>query len=302
MQVIYKLDVIFLIVYSALILIVGAAFSIASGKWILMSVASLIEAIYLFFSLKHPYNRYRALKNPLPDRWKQIINAYSVFYRDIDDTSKIRFEKDIRIFLSDFTIESIRRHDVDLKTKLLVASGFAAMLNGRPYWEPPIKDGVLVYPGETFNRHYQIGRGNRAGQASINSPLIVTEESLKESFERANDGYNVIYHELAHYFDMEDGVADGVPSARLLPHEQESWKAIIHDEWEKAFSGESFMRSYASTNEAELFAVAVEYFFEDPQLMYENSPELYYALRNFFTPSSTRVFDFSGGASRTIGS
>ncbi len=64
----------------------------------------------------------------------------------------------------------------------LVAIGFATVLNGQPEWEPPIKDGVLVYPGSTFNRDYTIGKGMRAGQATVNSPLIITQQSLDDSF------------------------------------------------------------------------------------------------------------------------
>ncbi|UCH95269.1 MAG: zinc-dependent peptidase, partial [Candidatus Aminicenantes bacterium] len=204
---------------------------------------------------------------------------------------KQRFERDIRIFLGDFSVESIRRKEVDIKTKLLVASGFAALLHGRPYWEPPIKDGVLVYPGERFSKDYQIGKGIRAGQASINSPLILTEESLKQSFRNPDDGYNVIYHELAHYFDLEDGRAEGIPSTRMKPDQLLRWKTIIHDEWKKALEGRSFLGSYAGTNEAEAFAVAVEFFFENPHIMKANNPQLYDALKDFFNIDTLKIMN-----------
>ena len=54
---------------------------------------------------------------------------------------------------------------VSWQTRLLVAAGAAAMLHGRPEWEPPLADGVTVYPGYSFDRNYRAGKGNIAGQA-----------------------------------------------------------------------------------------------------------------------------------------
>jgi Mlc titration factor MtfA (ptsG expression regulator) len=282
MQIIYKIDILFTAIYSLLIILVGTAVTIASKNLVFIPVTLAVEIIYLCFVLRRPFLRYRALKKTMPEEWKTILNTCSLFYRNLDKEGKERFERDIRIFLACFPVEGIRRQKVDIKIKLLVASGFAALLHGRPDWEPPIKDGVIVYPGERFTRDYVLGKGNRAGQASINSPLIVTEESLKESFRRPDDGYNVIYHELAHYFDLEDGVAEGIPASRLLPGKLFRWKTIIHGEWRKALHGHSFLGTYAGTNEAEAFAVAVEYFYENPRVMYANNPQLYNALKDFF--------------------
>jgi Mlc titration factor MtfA (ptsG expression regulator) len=282
MQIIYKIDIIFISIYTILILLIGSIFTIASQKLAFLGITLFAEIIYLFFAFKKPYKRFRALKQPMPKEWKQILARCSSFYRNLDEDGKNHFEKDTRIFLSNFSVEGLRRQPVDIKLKLLVASGFAAMLHGRPDWEPPIKDGVLVYPGERFNRDFKIGKGTRAGQAAINSPLIVTEKSLEHSFRNPDDGFNVIYHELAHYFDLEDGHAEGIPSSRMPPEKSQHLKNIIHSEWQKALQGNSFLGTYAGTNEAEAFAVAVEFFFENPSIMNVNNPELYNALKDFF--------------------
>jgi Mlc titration factor MtfA (ptsG expression regulator) len=289
MQIIYKIDILFTTIYSLLIFLVGSVFTMAAGNLVFISVTLLVEMIYLYFALRHPYRRYRALKKSMPQQWRQTLNLCSSFYRSLDEQGKQRFERDMLIFLSDFSIESIRRQEVDINIKLLIASGFAALLYGRPYWEPPIKDGVLVYPGERFSKDYKIGVGNRVGQASVNSPLIVSEESLKQGFMQPGEGHNVIYHELAHYFDLEDGQAEGIPSARMLPDKVERWRNIIQKEWKKALEGRSFLGSYAGTNEAEAFAVAVEFFFENPQVMAANNPVLYDALKDFFNVDTLKI-------------
>jgi Mlc titration factor MtfA (ptsG expression regulator) len=99
----------------------------------------------------------------------------------------------------------------------------------------------------------------------------------------------VIYHELAHYFDLEDGQAEGIPTTRLPADQLEHWKTLIRKEWQKAAAGRSFLGTYAGTNEAETFAVAVEVFFENPQLMVEHNPELYRALKDFFNIDTLEI-------------
>lgn len=291
MQIIKKIDGFFVGIYSLIIILVAVFLAFASQQYIFFIFGIMIECVYLYFALRRPFKRFKAIKRSLSIEWKEILNQCSSFYRNLDKTDQLKFERNINIFLSDFSVESIRQQAVDIKLKLLVASGFATLLHGHPEWEPPIKDGVLVYPGETFNKDYEIGKGIRAGQATINSPLIVTSESLKQSFKNPQDGFNVIYHELAHYFDMEDGVANGIPSRRLSPENWQIWKKVIHDEWQKAQKGHSILGSYAATNEAETFAVAVEIFFENPLPLYLNNPQLYNLLKDFFNINTLDIFN-----------
>lgn len=277
MQVIYKVDIVFLWIYSSIILLIGIIGGVSTGNLLFPAIMLGVEAIYLFFTLRRPYRRRRALNKPFPGEWKTFLEDYSSFYKSIDGEAKERFERDILIFLSDFSIRGTRQGEVDMETRLLVAAGAAALIHGRPDWEPPIPDGVVVYPGERFNRHYQSGRGSYAGMATHRGPLILTEGSLEESFRDPHDGYNVIYHELAHYFDLESGGP--------------AWKDFFTREWQDMFreGGDPFLRSYAGTNEAEFFAVATEAFFEIPREMKERKPKLYNALKEFYNLDTAEI-------------
>ena len=282
MQIISKLDIAFLWVWSSIIVGIGIFGALASGKMIILGLAAAVELIYLFFALKRPYGRARAIKKSFPREWKDFLMEYFPFYRNIDARGKERFERDMRIFLNDFSIEGTRRQEMDMETKLQVAAGIATILHGRPSWEPPFRDGVVIYPGNVFDRNYRSGQGEFAGLATNHAPLILTEGALEESFRDPHDGYNVVFHETAHYFDFEDGQAEGIPAARMAPRKWYSWKNIFTKEWQKVLRGRSFLRDYAGKNEAEFFAVAVESFFEKPWEMKEKNPELYDALKDFF--------------------
>lgn len=289
MQIIYEMDRLFIVVVSSIILGTGVIFSFAASNYALLGAAVIIEVIYLYFSLKGPLKRARGVKHGMPDAWRPMLLENSLFYRNLDEAGKERFERDILIFLSDFSIEGVRREPVDMQTKLLVAAAIASVLHGRPGWEPPIKDGVLIYPGSSFNRNFEIGRGTFAGMATQNSPLIVTADSLERSFMRPDDGYNVVIHELGHYFDFEDGSGEGVPTARLTPDVIPRWREVIDEEWQRALNGDSFLDPYSGLNEAEFFACAVESFFENPWVIEENNPELYGLLKDFFNLDTLEI-------------
>ncbi|MCP5107646.1 MAG: zinc-dependent peptidase [bacterium] len=275
MQVIYKVDILFLRIYSSIILIIGIIGAISVKSILFLAVMMVVELIYLFFALRRPFRRRQAVKQSFPLEWKSVLVEYSPFYRGLNQEGRERFERDVQLFLSGFSVEGTRRRGVDTQTKLLVASGAAAMLHGRPGWEPPIPDGVVIYPGERFNRHYESGKGNFAGMATQRGPLILTEGSLEDSFRHPHDGYNVIYHELAHYFDL---VGESGP-----------WRDVFSGEWQRAFQGRSFLRPYAGTNEAELFAVAVEAFFEKPWEIKEQNLQLYEALEDIFNLDTAAI-------------
>ncbi len=293
MQVIYKIDKIFVVTYSTIIVLVGLFFAFLAKSLLLIPITLLVLAIYLYFALKRSLRRWKAVRNSFPQRWREHLNRISRFYRLLNEDRKRHFERDVQIFLSDFPIRGIQNRDIDPFLKLTIAAGVATVLHGRPNWEPPTRDGVLVYPSERFNENYELGKGDFAGEAPRNGPMIIAEGSLIFSLEHPGSGYNVIYHELAHYFDWEDGQAGGLPINRLPSSVIPYWKKIIHNEWQKAMEGNSVLRPYAGKNEAELFAVATEAFFETPLLLQKHHPELYELLRDFYNVDTAELISSS---------
>lgn len=282
MQVIHKDNILFTWIYSLLILLITITTVVAVKKPLLLLLLPFLEGIYLYFAFRRPYRRYQLLKQAFPETWKQQLAKNSRFYRNLDEREKKRFEDDVQIILNEIPIRSIRQGEVSEESRLLVAGAAATMIHGRPEWEPPIRDGIIIYPGTRFDRHYRMGKGNFAGMATRNAPMLLTEKSIRQHAGNPDEGYNVVIHEFAHYFDQSMTGAN--------------WKAIIADEWKKAFAGESFLGTYAGSNEAECFAVAVEVFFEDPQYMIANNQALYNALKEFFNLDTMKILkDASGG-------
>jgi Mlc titration factor MtfA (ptsG expression regulator) len=163
------------------------------------------------------------------------------------------------------------------------------MLHGRPEWEPPLPDGITVYPGLSFDRNYQVEKGNIAGQAPERGPLLIAEESLIQGFANPNDNHNVLIHELAHFFDREQRKIGGSYRRLSMGQQDDSWAGSLSGEWRKHLQHGSILPDYAALNEAEFFAVACELFFENPRPLHASHPELYGFLQDFFNQDPRQV-------------
>jgi Mlc titration factor MtfA (ptsG expression regulator) len=289
MRILPGFDLFFLVFYALLIPLVGTLVYMMSGRREVLFIVPSLLALYLAMSLRKPFRRRRAVRAGFSPQWRDFLLAHSAYFRGLDDESRSRFEQDIRLFLAETRIAATGGAAVNWETRLLIAAGAAAMLHGRPEWEPPLADGVTVFPGYAFDRNYQAGKGNIAGQAPPRGPLLVAEKSLREGFARERDGTNVLLHEMAHFFDLE--ARKGGMSIRAGMDHARPWPEILAAEYGRHDFAVSLLSAYAAQNEAEFFAVASEMFFENPAPLQEAHPGLFAILQEFYHQDPRRVLD-----------
>ncbi len=290
MKIAYKNELIFKLVYFILITLTGLFLSLYTDGSIFPFLTFFILFVYTITALKKEFRRLRIVKKDFPSEWREILVKYSKFYNFLDKKGKTCFERDIVIFLNENSIRGIRGEEADLTSKILIAVGIATILHGRSDWEPPFYDGVVVYPGETFDPEYNLYKGQIAGMAGERRPMLITKDILKKSFIDPDDGYNSLIHEIAHYFDFENPQLSGVPLIGTDSSKTEKWIRIMEKERAKVNRGESFLRPYAGSNEAEFFAVATEFFFERPDIMADKNPGLYSLLKEFYNLDMLELF------------
>jgi Mlc titration factor MtfA (ptsG expression regulator) len=293
MRILAPYGLFFMVFYALLIPLVGMLVFFLSGRREVLFLMPLLLALYLVLSLRKPLRRRRAARAGLPREWRDFLFARSAYFRGLDAEGRLRFEFDVSVFLAETRIVATGGAAVSWEIRLLIAAGAAAMLHGRPEWEAPLSDGVTVYPGYTFDRNYQAGKGNIAGQAPPGGPLLVAEKSLLEGFANERDGTNVLLHELAHFFDLE--AKKGGLSFRTGGGDAVPWPQVIAAEYERHDFASSILSAYAAQNEAEFFAVASEMFFENPRLLHDAHPSLFEILREFYQQDPRQVLANSPG-------
>jgi len=112
--------------------------------------------------------------------------------------------------------------------------------------------------------------------------LILSQQALRHGFKNESDKKNTAIHEFVHLIDKADGAVDGIPSLLLEKQYSIPWLDLINKKIDEIYDGESDINPYGGTNRAEFFSVVSEYFFERPQLLEMNHPELYNMLEKVF--------------------
>jgi Mlc titration factor MtfA (ptsG expression regulator) len=176
-----------------------------------------------------------------------------------------------------------------------IAAQACVLLLGRKLWSFTRLPAILVYPRTyVVPEEVHIPGGTlvqpveRAGESWRYGEVVIAWDEVNQGPEDFCDGYNVVLHEFAHQLDQEDGWVDGVPDlgdrescrtwTRVLRKHYEELREVAEGDGED----DGVLDSYGATNQAEFFAVATEAFFETPQELQEDAPDLYDVLRGYY--------------------
>lgn len=240
--------------------------------------------LFWIFTRKHR-DRKRLSQTPFPEAWRQLLEEYVAFYRALSPEEKRRFETEIQIFLHETRITGIKT-EVDDRTMLLAAAGAEIPVFRFPEWEYPNLGEILIYP-DSFTTYFRTeGPGRNVqgmvGTGIMQGVMILSKPALIQGFKNPKDRHNVAIHEFAHLLDAADGDYDGIPKLFLEQPYLAPWLELMGREKERIRKGKSRMNPYALTSPVEFFAVAAEYFFEDPERMKREKPELYDLMMRIF--------------------
>jgi Mlc titration factor MtfA (ptsG expression regulator) len=195
------------------------------------------------------------------------------------------FEKRVEHFLSTVQITGVNAIAEDID-RLLIAAGAIIPVYAIPDWQYINLHEVLLYPG-AFNEDFDQGGSNRhisgmVGTGAMQHVMIITKWQLRQGFINNNDAHNTAIHEFVHLIDKMDGTMDGVPEIILERKYIDRWKNIMDSTIWQMKNGGSDINIYGATNQTEFFAVVSEYFFEQPDLLKANHPELYEMLGRIY--------------------
>ena len=240
---------------------------------ILFVLAVLVLLILFVFRISR-----KKTTSQLPENYKGLLTDYIKFYRQLDEEGKEMFEKRADQFLSAVKITGVNAvvEDID---RLLIASGAIIPVYAIRDWQYINLHEVLLYPG-AFNEDFdQEGSdrhiGGMVGSGALQHVMILTKWELRQGFINSHDAHNTAIHEFVHLIDKMDGTLDGVPEIILERKYVQQWKQLMNATIEQMKNYGSDINFYGTTNTVEFFAVISEYFFEQPDLLKANHPDLY---------------------------
>jgi Mlc titration factor MtfA (ptsG expression regulator) len=212
-----------------------------------------------------------------PQSWKHFLEARSDHYRRLPPAYRREFQQQVQIFLAAKRITGVELH-VTEEIELLVAASAVTLSVGWPGFVWDRLTEVLVYP-DNFDRDYNFGGSEIAGQAHPWGVVILSAPVLLASFAESGDGSHLGYHEFAHLLDLSQ--TGGIP-ASLSDESIREWMMIMKEEEERLRRGDSELSPYGLSGPRELFAVAVEAFFQTPLALLQSHTKLYSFLSSYF--------------------
>lgn len=249
-------------------------------------IGSVVVAAFILFVLPRWHER-RLLATPFPPDWEQILQRRFPLYRQLASGEQERLRGLIRLFLADRDFHGCAGLELTDEIRVSIAAQACLLMlyRGMPLY-PGLRH-ILVYPAAFRVRHGQARHEDGTvseddqvlqGQAWQQGKVILSWDDVKYGLTDPEDGRNVTLHEFAHQLDQQNGAMDGMP---LLPDDMEAeWQRVMAatlesrrhaaDEWQQ-----DALDVYAAENEAELFAVATEVFFERPGALSADHPGLF---------------------------
>lgn len=245
---------------------------------------------YYFWSRKQA--RATLLAMPLSEHQRAVIEAMVPIVRRLPPELRDRLQGKVNLFLDQVDFIGCDDLEVTEEMQLSIAAQACILVVNSDMWYDNLTT-ILIYPNafkSQQRRHsgYVVTEQEivRTGESWDRGPVILSWAHSRQGARDDHDGHNVVFHEFAHQIDDLSGGTNGVP---LLAEGQ------TFAEWERVFltafeahvhaveSGRStVIDPYGAEGHEEFFAVSVEVFFERPQALKHENPEVYEQLSKLF--------------------
>lgn len=128
---------------------------------------------------------------------------------------------------------------------------------------------IILYPQPFFSKVFKM---RLKGSAARNGIIAFSLIDYYDAYLDDKDNLNLGLHEMAHAFEI-DNQYNQKPEINF-----DEWKKLTYTEFIYIKRGnENWLRKYAAQNTYEFFAVIIECFFESPEQMEHELPDVYYA-------------------------
>lgn len=261
---------------------------------IILVIAAAVIAVLLGRPLWQAHQRRQLRARPLPEAWRAHLERELLFYGAMPAELRARLDGLVQQFLAEKEFVGCRGLEVSHEMKLTIAAQACLLVVNRPGRVYDDLYSVLIYPAAFIapdEHHDEAGVVHHhdqvlSGQTWDTHRIILSWDDVQASAAERGAGFNVVYHEFAHYLDAEDGGVNGAPFLGEAAH-YERWSKVLNEEFEKlraaaARNEATLIDPYGAEDPGEFFAVVTETFFELPVELRDEHAALYEEFRRFY--------------------
>ena len=261
-------------------------------------IVSLLALLLVLWLLGQPWlsarRRERLREQAFPAAWRKILRRRVPLLRRLPADLQIELKRQIQVFVAEKAFIGCDGLSVSDEMRVTIAAQACLLTLNRPGQHYPALREILVYPGSfVVEREHTDGFGVAhharqvlAGESWDHGQVVLSWHDTLEGAAVPDDGQNVVIHEFAHQLDQETGAANGAPMLEKRA-QYTRWSQVLGAEFRRlkgtiALQQASLFSDYGATDPAEFFAVISEVFFEQPERMADEHPELYQQLALFY--------------------
>lgn len=236
--------------------------------------------------------RSELLAAPLNEKARSIVSEQVPLLENLPEELRPSLEGKINRFLDQVEFIGCDGLDVTEEMRFSIAAQACLLVVNIDQWYETLRT-ILIYPGafKSFQkRHdgYVVNEREeiRAGESWTHGPIVLSWRHSAQGARNHEDGHNVVLHEFAHQIDQLSGAADGAPvmnKGQSFSDWSRVFLAAFEDHQRNIETGRrTVLDAYGATAHEEFFAVAVEVFFEKPQRLRDEEPDVYGQLVEMF--------------------
>lgn len=255
-------------------------------------ISLLVASVIVFRRFQEKRKRAALLASSLNAYERNIIAHEVPLYRQLPDNIRRPLEGKINLFLHQVEFLGCDGLEVTEEMRLSIAAQACLLVVNRNIWFDTLRT-LLIYPGafksvQPRRNGFVVTKREiiRAGESWHRGPVILSWAHSLRGAQNPDDGQNVVIHEFAHQIDDLTGQTNGVP---LLAKGQRfaDWENAILPTYEQHVKDvergrKTVLDAYGAEGHEEFFAVGTETFFEKPEAMQKDMPEVYHQFVTLF--------------------
>lgn len=226
--------------------------------------------------------RRRLLKRDFPSHWEPIVDRWLPFAGGLSADEGRRLRDHLKLFVWEKHWVGAQGFEITEPMQVIIAGQAARLSRNLPLDAFDRLSELVLYSQEFLNPNDELELPTQ-GEAHHFGTVVLSWEGVLDGLAYPCEGYNPALHEFAHVLDYSSGYFDGTPVLHQ-GKDYEPWAEVLslHFERLRLEPQESFLDVYGAEDEAEFFAVATEAFFEMPDVMAVEAPDLFEELRKYY--------------------
>lgn len=233
-------------------------------------------------------------QQPFPPSWPALLAEQVPLYARLPSALREQLHGHIQVLLDEKDFHGASDFVVTDAMRLIIAAQASLLLLNRPVEYFPMLRSIVLHPGvfvvnrETWDASgvHHSERQVLSGESWERGQLVLSWDDSLAGGMNSEDGYNVVLHEFAHQLDLESGAVNGMPGLHSAARRQAwtiTFSAAYADHRARVDAHtNTWLDPYAASSPAEFFAVITEAFYELPQAVQAQYPQVFTQLCNYY--------------------